>query len=197
MSPTLDLEKNIGGIICGIDEAGRGPWCGPVVAAAVIVNGDIIKGLNDSKKLPEKKRNVLYEQIITSCHYGIGQASVQEIDELNILAATKLAMLRAYEALPVKAGYALIDGNSLPNLPCNMQYVIKGDSVSYSIAAASIIAKVTRDKIIKEMAAEFPQYNWLSNKGYGTKCHLEALDKYGITVHHRKSYRPIKERMAS
>ena len=197
MAPTLELEKNIGGIVCGIDEAGRGPWCGPVVAAAVIVGADVIAGVNDSKKLSEKKREQLYAQIISSCQYGVGQASVQEIDDLNIIAATKLAMLRAYEALPVKAAYALIDGNSLPNLPCAMQYVIKGDSVSYSIAAASIIAKVTRDKLVGQMAAEFPQYNWHSNKGYGTKCHIEALDKYGITVHHRKSYQPIKMRLAS
>ena len=197
MAPTLEIEKSLGGIVCGIDEAGRGPWCGPVVAAAVIVSPNLIAGINDSKKLSEKKREELYEQIIATCSYGIGQASVDEIDSLNILGATKLAMLRAFEALPLKPEFALIDGNQLPNLPCKMQYVIKGDSVSYSIAAASIIAKVTRDRGVKELAAEFPEYKWHSNKGYGTKCHMEAIEKYGITPHHRKSYAPIRKFLAS
>lgn len=154
-------------------------------------------GVNDSKKLSEKKREELYARIISSCQYGVGQASVQEIDEMNILAATKLAMLRAFEALPQKPEFALIDGNQLPSLPCRMQYVIKGDSVSCSIAAASIVAKVTRDRWIKEVAASHPEYNWHSNKGYGTKCHSEAIEKYGITEHHRRSYAPIRKYLAS
>ena len=192
------MEKALGGIVCGIDEAGRGPWCGPVVAAAVVVTGyKRVKGVNDSKKLSEAAREEIFARIINSFAYGVGQASVQEIDELNILGATKLAMCRAYDALPLKADYALIDGNQLPALPCAMQYVVNGDALCYSIAAASIVAKVTRDRIVRQMAIEFPQYNWHSNKGYGTKCHREALDKYGVTIHHRRSYAPIKQLLAS
>lgn len=190
--PTLEIEKQLGGIVCGIDEAGRGPWCGPVVAAAVIIGNIVPAGINDSKKLSEKKREELFAQITQSCIYGIGQASTDEIDSLNILNATKLAMLRAYEALPQKPEYALIDGNQLPKLPCKMQYVIKGDSVSLSIAAASIIAKVTRDKIVHELDAQFPQYGWAKSKGYGTAAHLQAIEKYGVNIHHRKSFAPIK-----
>ena len=191
--PDLSLETASGGVVCGIDEAGRGPWCGSVVAAAVILGEGFPTGVNDSKKLSEKKRDELYQKIIATCRYGIGEASVEEIDTLNIGKATKLAMLRAYEVLGVKCDMALVDGNQLPSLPCKMQFVIKGDSVSYSIAAASIIAKVTRDTQIKKMAEEFPQYKWESNKGYGTKDHMEAIEKYGITDHHRKSYAPIKK----
>jgi ribonuclease HII len=197
MPPSLDIENSLNGVVCGIDEAGRGPWCGPVVAAAVIMGQGAPTGINDSKKLSEKKRESLYEQIIKTCQYGVGVASVEEIDSLNILNATKLAMLRAFEALPQKPDYALIDGNQLPNLPCKMQYVIKGDSVSLSIAAASIVAKVTRDRFLAQIAAEFPQYDWLSNKGYGTASHSQAIEKYGITAHHRKSYAPIKKYLAS
>lgn len=191
--PNLELENQLGGIVCGIDEAGRGPWCGPVVAAAVIIGANIPQGINDSKKLSEKKREDLFEKITASCLFGIGQASTDEIDSLNILNATKLAMLRAFEALPQKPEFALIDGNQLPKLPCKMQYVIKGDSVSLSIAAASIIAKVTRDKIVAQMDKEFPQYGWAKSKGYGTAAHLQAIEKYGVNIHHRKSFAPIKK----
>jgi len=142
--PDLSLEKSIQGIVCGIDEAGRGPWIGDVVAAAVVLGEGFPAGINDSKKLTEKKREMLFVQIMATCQVGVGRASVAEIDEINIGKATKLAMARAFAALPIQPDFALIDGNQLPNLPCKMQYVIKGDSVSLSIAAASIIAKVTR-----------------------------------------------------
>jgi len=190
--PTLEIEKQLGGIVCGIDEAGRGPWCGPVVAAAVILSGEVPQGINDSKKLSEKKREELFALITQNCIYGIGQASTDEIDQMNILNATKLAMLRAFEALPQKPEYALIDGNQLPKLPCKMQYVIKGDSVSLSIAAASIIAKVTRDRIVHDLDSQFPQYGWAKSKGYGTAAHMQAIEIYGVNIHHRKSFAPIK-----
>jgi ribonuclease HII len=195
MAPSLKLEKSFSGIVCGIDEAGRGPWCGPVVAAAVIVGPKVRRGIKDSKQLPEPRREELYSLIMNSYICGVGEASVEEIDSLNILNATKLAMLRAYESLPVKAEYALVDGNQLPSLPCKMQYVINGDDLCHSIAAASIIAKVTRDRILRKLAVEFPHYNWHSNKGYGTKCHQQAIEKHGLTIHHRKSWGPVKERM--
>lgn len=191
--PDLSLENAQKGTVCGIDEAGRGPWCGPVVAAAVVLGENFPDGMNDSKKLSEKKREELFEQIMESCQVGVGIASVEEIDQINIGKATKLAMTRACENLPNKPNYALVDGNQLPELPCKAQYVIKGDSVSLSIAAASIIAKVTRDRMVLEMAQEFPQYGWEKNKGYGTKDHSQALEKHGITPHHRKSYAPIKK----
>ncbi|PIR34461.1 MAG: ribonuclease HII [Alphaproteobacteria bacterium CG11_big_fil_rev_8_21_14_0_20_44_7] len=191
--PDLSLETAINGSVCGIDEAGRGPWAGPVVASAVILGEDIPEGINDSKKLSEKKREMLYEQILKNCEIGVGIAEVAEIDELNIGKATKLAMRRAFENLPRKPDFALVDGNQLPDLPCKMQYVIKGDSVSLSIAAASIIAKVTRDRMICKLAQEFPHYGWEKNKGYGTKDHQLGLAENGICEHHRKSYAPIKK----
>ncbi len=190
--PDLKLETALGGVICGIDEAGRGPWCGPVVAAAVIIGGNCPDGIDDSKKLKESRREELFSRIMESCITGVGQASVEEIDRMNILAATKLAMERAYNSLGKQCDMALVDGNQLPKLPCKMQYVIKGDSVSLSIAAASVIAKVTRDRIVKEIAGEFPQYGWERNKGYGTADHMRALEQFGVTYHHRKSYAPIR-----
>jgi ribonuclease HII len=190
--PDLTLETAIGGIVCGIDEAGRGPWCGPVVASAVILGADFPKNVNDSKKLTEKKRELIFDEIMKTCVVGIGQASVEEIDLYNIGKATKMAMERAYQALNKECNMALVDGNQLPTLPCKMQYVIKGDSVSCSIAAASIIAKVTRDRLITQLAQEFPQYGWVKSKGYGTAEHIEAIKKYGITPHHRRSYAPIR-----
>lgn len=197
MAPTLKIEKSLTGIVCGIDEAGRGPWSGPVVAAAVIMSGKRIRGINDSKKLREETREELFAHITGTHIWAVGEASVEEIDSLNILAATKLAMLRAYETLAVKPEHALVDGNQLPCLPCNMQFVIGGDAVSYSIAAASIVAKVTRDRFMRKLAEQHPEYNWHSNKGYGTKCHQQAIEKYGITVHHRKSYAPVRKYLAS
>ena len=190
----IAFEAKYSGIIAGIDEAGRGPWAGPVVAAAAIIDKNRnLSGINDSKKLTHNKREKLYEIICAEHQVGVGVASVEEIDNYNILAATKLAMLRAYNNLPRQADIALIDGNQLPNLPCKMEFVVGGDAKSVSIAAASIIAKVTRDRIMSELALKFPQYLWQKNSGYGTAAHQEALLKFGVTEHHRKSYAPIRK----
>ena len=202
--PDWNFENKFNGYICGIDEAGRGPWVGPVVAGAVIfltrdLNPEILDNLNDSKKLSSKKREWLYDLLIAEeksgkLTYGIGLASSAEIDELNILQATFLAMKRAAEKLKTKPDFALIDGNRLPkDFICKAECIIKGDALSYSISAASILAKVYRDNLMKEMALEYPYYGFEKNAGYGTKQHIEGLKKYGITPEHRKSYRPIKE----
>lgn len=177
--------------ICGIDEAGRGPLCGEVVAAAVILNdGVIIEGVNDSKKLTEKKREALYDEIIKNVKaYGIGMASVKEIEELNILGATKLAMKRAVENLKIKPDYVLIDGNQkvgLIDIP--QETIVSGDSKSLSIACSSILAKVTRDRMLREYDKKYPEYEFAKHKGYGTKAHIDAIKKYGICEIHRPSF---------
>ena len=182
--------------IVGIDEAGRGPWAGPVVAAAVMLypqntNGALLAELDDSKKLSAPKRDALYEALQQSADVGVGKASVEEIDTINILQATFLAMTRAVESLPSAPDFALVDGNKLPPLSCPAEAIIKGDSRSLSIAAASIIAKVTRDRIMTELGEIHPGYAWEKNKGYGTKAHQAGLEQRGVTEHHRKSYRPI------
>lgn len=176
--------------ICGVDEAGRGPLAGPVCAAAVILpEGVVIEGVNDSKKLSEKKREALFDVIkstaISSC---VAFASVEEIEELNILNATMLAMKRAVEGLNPKADYAMIDGNRLPELSIESEYIIKGDAKSMSIACASILAKVSRDRLLRKYAEEYPQYLFDKHKGYGTKAHVEALKKYGPCPYHRMSF---------
>ena len=195
--PDLSHEQATGGRVAGIDEAGRGPWAGPVVAAAVVLNREAIPaGLNDSKKLSAKKRDQLFEQINATAQVGIGQASVDEIDQRNILNATYLAMTRAVAALPTLPDHLLIDGNQLPNdLPCPAEAVIKGDGKSLSIAAASIIAKVTRDRIMANLARSFPAYGWERNAGYGTAQHREALNLVGVSPHHRRSFAPIHRLM--
>ena len=177
--------------VCGCDEAGRGPLCGPVVAAAVILPRDeIIEGLNDSKKLTEKKREALFEIIKEKAvAYAIAEASPAEIDELNILNASMLAMRRAVDALSVKADFALIDGNCSRGFEIPTETVVKGDSKSASIAAASILAKVTRDRQCLALDKEYPEYNIAKHKGYPTKDHYEAIKKYGITPDHRRSFR--------
>ncbi len=177
-------------VICGIDEAGRGPLAGPVYAAAVILKkGQTIEGVNDSKKLSEKKREALYNKIIDEClAYAIGVADEKEIDEINILQATFLAMKRAVDGLSIKPDCALVDGNQIPPLDCSVTTVIKGDSKSESIAAASILAKVARDRYMLEMAQKYPQYCFEKHKGYGTKLHYEMIEKYGICDIHRKSF---------
>lgn len=176
--------------ICGVDEAGRGPLAGPVCAAAVILKpNDIIGGVNDSKKLSEKKRERLYDVIKErAISYSIAFATVEEIEEINILNATMLAMKRAVEGLEIPADYAIIDGNKTPelNIPCN--YIVKGDAKSMSIAAASILAKVTRDRLLLEYAEQYPQYHFERHKGYGTKVHTQALKEYGPCPIHRKSF---------
>ncbi len=177
-------------IVCGVDEAGRGPLAGPVYAAAVILpKGHIIEGVNDSKKLSEKKRDELFDKVIEECVcYGIGTASEKEIDEINILQATFLAMRRAVEALDVKPDIALIDGNRLPGLDIAERYIIKGDAKSASIAAASILAKVSRDRYMLEMAEKYPEYQFEKHKGYGTKLHYEMIEKYGVSPIHRRTF---------
>ena len=179
------------GIICGVDEAGRGPLAGPVYAAAVILSPDRpITGLNDSKKLSEKKREALYDVIIENAEaYCIASASVEEIEHLNILGATYLAMTRAVEGLAIEPQLALIDGNRIPpQLSVAAQTVVKGDAQSESIAAASILAKVTRDRLLIEMDAAYPQYGFAVHKGYGTAAHTAALKEYGPCPEHRPSF---------
>ena len=175
--------------ICGVDEAGRGPLAGPVCAAAVILrDNQIIEGVNDSKKLSEKKREALFDVIREEAlAYSIAFATVEEIEELNILNATMLAMKRAVEGLSTKADYALIDGNKTPNLDIPCEYVIKGDANSMSIAAASILAKVSRDRLCREYAEKYPEYGFEKHKGYGTKAHVAALKEYGPCPYHRMS----------
>ena len=178
------------GVICGIDEAGRGPWVGRVYAAAVIFDDDIfIEGLNDSKKLSETQREHFYTEITNQAlAYSIAWAETEEIEQLNILQATFLAMQRAYEGLGVTANLALVDGNRLPPLPVKTETVVKGDSLSASISAAGILAKVSRDRFMAELDKEYPEYGFLSHKGYGTPQHIAALQKYGITPVHRRSF---------
>ena len=195
--PDFSLENKIEGLVCGIDEVGRGPLAGPVVAAAVIIPDEIktrpfIAEINDSKKLSSKKRENLHTLITEHCHCGIAVIEKDIIDQINILGATMQAMQKAFENLPVKPQNALIDGNKAPELLCPTTTVIKGDSVSTSIAAASIIAKVTRDKIMADLAREYPGYGWDSNSGYGSKQHIEAIHEIGITPHHRRSFEPVK-----
>ena len=176
--------------ICGVDEAGRGPLAGPVCAAAVILpENTIIEGVNDSKKLSEKKREALFDVIRnTAVAYCVAYASVEEIEEMNILNATMLAMKRAVEGLEVPADYAMIDGNRLPDLIIDAEYIIKGDARSMSIASASILAKVSRDRLMYEYAKEYPQYAFDKHKGYGTKVHKAALLEYGPCPYHRMSF---------
>lgn len=196
--PNTTLEMQIGGIVAGVDEVGRGCWAGPVMAVAVILPPRYaLAGVNDSKKLSMQRREVLHAQLIQDTTYAIGQASVAEIDRINILQASLLAMRRALLALPVQPDAALIDGNRRPEaLPFPSYTVVKGDSVSSSIAAASIIAKVTRDRLMAAMAKEHPFYGWERNAGYGTKLHQQGLAERGVTAHHRRSFRPIRAYMA-
>ena len=177
-------------VVCGVDEAGRGPLAGDVYAAAVILReGTLIDYLNDSKKLSEKRCEYLFDIIREKAQaYSIATASVEEIDRLNILNAAMLAMERAVEGLGISPDIALIDGNRLPRLSCNMQYVIKGDAVSASIAAASVLAKVARDRYMREIAEKYPQYAFEQHKGYGTKLHYEMIEKYGISDVHRRTF---------
>ncbi|MCR5208338.1 MAG: ribonuclease HII [Eubacterium sp.] len=183
--------KNRGyNVICGVDEAGRGPLAGPVCAAAVILkDGQVIEGVNDSKKLSEKKREQLFDKIINEAlDYSIAYADEKEIDKLNILNATYLAMKRAVEGLSLDADFALIDGNRMPPLDIDGDTVIKGDAKSASIAAASILAKVSRDRYMLELAEKYPQYQFEKHKGYGTKLHYEMLDKFGASDIHRQTF---------
>ena len=187
------ILKTIEGPIAGVDEAGRGPLAGPVVAAAVILNRKRIpKGLNDSKQMTAEAREEAFGRIMAGAiAVGVGEASVDESDLVNIRQATHLAMARAVRALAVPAAFALVDGNDAPALPCRCDTLVDGDARSVSIAAASIIAKVTRDRVMQTLHAEFPGYGWFTNKGYGTGEHLTALNQLGPCRHHRRSFAPV------
>ena len=197
--PDFSLEDASGAAtIAGVDEAGRGPWAGPVVAAAVILDRDgldldLALGLDDSKKLPAGRREHLFTALGASARIGVGRAEVADIDSMNILGATLLAMSRAVAALGTPPDLALIDGPSVPDLPCPARPVIGGDGLSLSIAAASVVAKVTRDRLMAELAGAHPGYGWERNKGYGTPQHRCALETLGVTPHHRRSFRPIRK----
>ncbi len=185
--------KTVEGPIAGVDEAGRGPLAGPVVAAAVILNRKRIpKGLNDSKQMSEEAREEAYVRILKGAiAWGVGEASVDEIDLVNIRQATHLAMARAVRALSTAANFALVDGNDAPALPCRCETLVDGDAKSVSIAAASIIAKVTRDRMMRTLHEQYPGYGWFTNKGYSTEEHLKALNSLGPCVHHRRSFAPV------
>ncbi len=182
--------------VAGIDEAGRGPLAGPVVAAAVILpEAGVVAGLDDSKKLGTAKRDGLYREIIghPGIQWAVGIADCMEIDRLNILRATHLAMARAAEGLATKPAICLIDGLPVPGFPMPSQAVVKGDSISLSIAAASILAKVTRDRIMADLDVEFPEYGFALHQGYGTRAHLAALQRHGPCPQHRRSFRPVAQ----
>lgn len=182
--------------VCGIDEAGRGPLAGPVVAAAVVLPpGYELPGLNDSKKLTARQREALYEHLMAdeSVLKCVATATVAEIDELNILRATHLAMARAAQGLPQPVDFCLIDGLAVPGFPLPSANLVKGDARSLSIAAASVLAKVTRDRYMAQLAEQYPQYGFDRHAGYGTKAHLQAIQQYGITPHHRRSFAPVAQ----
>ncbi|MEO0392904.1 MAG: ribonuclease HII [Pseudomonadota bacterium] len=197
----FEQQARLGGahIICGVDEVGRGPLAGPVMAAAVIIPVDrdgrpdlplsLLSRLNDSKKISAKQREAIFPSLVDSVPHGIGIIPPDEIDRINILQATFAAMVKAVEALPTRPDYALIDGNKVPpNLPCRGTPIIKGDSKSLSIAAASIMAKVLRDRTMAQLAMEHPGYGWDRNAGYGTAEHRTAIAQLGLTPHHRRSF---------
>ena len=185
-----EARKNGYQAVCGVDEAGRGPLAGPVFAAAVILPPNLmIDGLNDSKKLSEKKREILYDKIKNlALSYAVSFATESEIDEINILNATFLAMKRAVEGLSLVPDVVLVDGNRSPNLKIPTQTLVKGDSLSASIAAASILAKVERDRLMKNLSQKYPEYAFEKHKGYGTKIHIDLIKKYGPCRIHRKSF---------
>lgn len=206
--PDLSRERMASGLVCGIDEVGRGPWAGPVVAAAVILGVDydamrrlpdvLLDGLDDSKRLSPARREKLYGVLhgfaqSGSIRIGVAAASVLEIDRLNILAATHLAMARAVAALGVAPEIALVDGNRKPPLPCRVETIVGGDGLSLSIAAASVVAKVIRDRLMSRLAARYREFGWQQNMGYGTHVHREALLRHGPTPHHRKSFAPVRQ----
>jgi ribonuclease HII len=198
--PNFDIETQVlaelldGAVIVGVDEAGRGPLCGPVVAAAVVIPAktQLFAGINDSKKMTQSQRVAAYEWIVGNCAVGIGQCSPAEIDGLNILHASMLAMKRAVANLPRPADFVLVDGNRMPPGIIG-RAVVKGDSKSISIAAASIVAKETRDKIMRRLGTEYPEYGWDKNAGYPTQAHLRAIKEFGINQYYRKSFKPVKD----
>lgn len=179
--------------VAGVDEVGRGPLAGPVTAAAVVLDpARIPAGLNDSKKLTARKREALHDLLMEVAEVSVAHASVEEIDEINILRAAHLAMRRAIDGLPQPPDYALIDGNIIPDgLATPAEAIIKGDARSASIAAASIVAKIRRDRIMMDLAQHYPGYGWETNAGYGSKKHMDALQNLGVTPHHRRSFKPV------
>ncbi len=196
----ISLGRKSGAVICGVDEAGRGPLAGPVVACAAILPLDgistrLLGALDDSKRLSAEVRETVAARLRVKAIWALGEASVEEIDRFNILRATFLAMRRAYEGLPCQPAHAVIDGNMKPGLPCAETTIVEGDHLSYSIAAASILAKVARDKMMRELHLDHPRYGWERNVGYGTKEHLAAIDLHGVTPHHRTSFRPVYEQL--
>jgi ribonuclease HII len=195
--PDFTIERKAmrrgAGPVCGIDEAGRGPWAGPVVAAAVVLDPRRIpEGLDDSKKLTEARREALFTAITASAQVGIGIAEVERIDRDNILAATMWAMGEAVAQLAEKPKLVIIDGNRSPRLKCKSRTIVKGDAKCLSIAAASIVAKVTRDRMMIALAREMPGYGFERHKGYGTPEHQDALRRLGVTAHHRRSFNPVQ-----
>jgi ribonuclease HII len=186
------IEERVEGVVVGVDEAGRGPLAGPVIAAAIILDRsdpNIQKlGINDSKKLSALKRESIYNYLVQKCHYAVGEATVEEIDTLNILQATMLAMRRAIEGILIPYNHVLVDGNQRPLHEPHVQAVIGGDAQSLTIAAASILAKVKRDALMLKLAEEYPDYLWHKNKGYPSTDHRQALIKYGPCPHHRRSF---------
>ncbi|KEJ97260.1 RNase HII [Pseudosulfitobacter pseudonitzschiae] len=191
--PDFSFELEIGGRVAGVDEVGRGPLAGPVMAAAVVLNpDDIPEGLNDSKALSAKRREALYAELMARADVSVGSASVAEIDEHNILRASHIAMVRAIAGLSVPPDHVLIDGNMVPRgLNLAATTVIKGDARSLSIAAASIVAKIRRDRLMVDLAQQHPGYGWETNMGYPSKSHREALQNIGVTPHHRRSFKPV------
>jgi ribonuclease HII len=200
--PDFAIERRCHGVVCGVDEAGRGPLAGPVLAAAVIIDrrrlrGELRRVLDDSKVLTRELRESCYHALlgcarIGAVSIGVGAASVAEIDRINILRASLLAMRRAVAALGLPPDIALVDGNVAPNLPCAVRTVVKGDALSFSIAAASVVAKVTRDRIMRELARRYPGYGWQTNVGYSTAEHFEGIRRLGVTPHHRRSFEPVR-----
>jgi ribonuclease HII len=197
--PHLLLEGQYNGIVCGVDEVGRGALAGPVMAAAIILppnfaDHPVYPNITDSKKLSATARDEIFDCLTGGlAQVAIGQASVDEIDQINILNASMLAMARAVEELSPRPDLALIDGNHTPDLTCQSVPVVKGDQISTSIAAASILAKVTRDRLMHELADAYPHYGWQSNVGYGSATHLSALKTHGASPHHRRSFKPVNE----
>jgi len=200
--PDWSQEEKLSGLICGVDEAGRGPWAGPVVAGAVVfytrqINPELLNNLNDSKKLSAKKRDELYrlleaEKAEGNLDFAVGEVSAAEIDKINILQATFAAMRQAVAQLSRAPDWAIIDGNKVPaGLNCRACSLVKGDAKSFSVAAASIVAKVRRDRLMTKLAQQYPGYGFEKNAGYGTKEHITGLKKLGITPQHRKTYKPI------
>lgn len=194
VKPTYKRERAHGGVVAGVDEAGRGPLAGPVVAAAVILNcRRIPKGIGDSKMLTARRRETLHDELMSCAEVGVGQASVDEIDRINILRASHLAMERAVAALATAPELVIVDGNLAPKWSWHCQTLVGGDALCVSIAAASIVAKVVRDRQMRALHEAHPEYDWVSNMGYGTVMHRTALTRFGPTPHHRRSFGPVAQ----